>query len=153
MFINRFVVWLLTSPGHFLLSGNTAVLHIRGTRTGALYHVPVSYVKSGDTLTVVSSRDRTWWRNLRDGAPLSLQLRGANTAAHGIVLEDSAAVSDALRALVTANPRYARMLGMQLDENGDPLPTALARATADRVIVQLQLGTEAYQPPAVNLIL
>ena len=67
---------LLRSPLHRMASGSTMLITVTGRKTGARYTTPVNYVRDGSTLTVFSWRQRTWWRNLRGGAPVALRLRG-----------------------------------------------------------------------------
>ncbi|MBK6434209.1 nitroreductase/quinone reductase family protein [Candidatus Amarolinea dominans] len=61
---NSFIAWLLRSPLNSLLSSNTLLITMTGRKTGLLITTPVNYVRDGDRLWVISSRDRTWWRNL-----------------------------------------------------------------------------------------
>jgi hypothetical protein len=143
---NAFMIWLLTSPAHGLVSGNMTVLHVRGRKTDNLYHVPVNFVQVGDKIIVISSPTRTWWRNLEGGAALSLHLRGDNVSAYGTVLQNRADAADALADCIWERPALARTLRVDRDANGTPNPAALSRAVSERVVVQLQLGVAAYQP-------
>ncbi|GAA3561153.1 hypothetical protein GCM10022419_047240 [Nonomuraea rosea] len=81
LLVNPVVAWLLGTPLHDLLSEKIALLTVTGRRSGATIRLPVQYEQRGDTLTVVSSPTRRWWRNLDGGAPVRLALRG--TARHG----------------------------------------------------------------------
>lgn len=143
---NAFLIWLLTSPVHWLLSGNTTVLHVRGRKSDRLYNVPVNYVQAGDTLFIISSASRTWWRNLEGGAALSLHLRGDNVSAYGTVLKDPADAAAALADCIWERPGLARLLKVGRSPNGQPDPVGLQRAASERVVVQLHLGVATYQP-------
>lgn len=68
--------WLLRSPFHGVMSGSVMLVTVTGRKTGRTYTTPVNYVKDGDEITVVSRLDRTWWRNARGGAPVTLRVRG-----------------------------------------------------------------------------
>lgn len=70
------VTSLLRSPLHRLLSGSLLLLTVHGRRTGRSYTLPVSYSRSDDELRIVSTPDRTWWRNLRGGATVDVWLAG-----------------------------------------------------------------------------
>ena len=48
--------------------GDTRLITVTGRKTGRKYTTPVGYYQEGDTLWVISSRDRTWWRNATGGA-------------------------------------------------------------------------------------
>ena len=56
---NSFIAWLLRSPLHGLLSGNTLLITVTGRKTGRPITTPVNYVRDGDRLWVISNRDRT----------------------------------------------------------------------------------------------
>ncbi len=142
---NAFMIWLLTSPAHWLVSNNTTVLHVRGRKSDRLYNVPVNFVQTGDSLTIISSPDRTWWRNLVDGAALSLHLRGENVSAYGSVLPPAEA-AEALADCIWERPGWARILKVGRSPNGTPDPGALQRAASERVVIRLHLDVAAYQP-------
>lgn len=77
---NRLVASLLRSPLHPLCSGRLALITVTGRRTGALHTFPVGYKESAERLTipVLLAQRKLWWRNLRDGAPVRLYLRGVD---------------------------------------------------------------------------
>ncbi|WP_346109870.1 nitroreductase/quinone reductase family protein [Nonomuraea maheshkhaliensis] len=79
--MNPIAGWLLRTPLHDLLSERVALLALTGRRSGAAIRLPVRYEQRGDTLTVVSRPSRRWWRNLDEGSPVRLTLRGR--ARHG----------------------------------------------------------------------
>ncbi|MCK2217327.1 nitroreductase family deazaflavin-dependent oxidoreductase [Actinomadura sp. ATCC 31491] len=74
--LNPFVVRLLRSPLHDLVSGSVALLEVTGRRSGRLLAVPVSYRRERDVLRVLTRRSRQWWRNVRGGAPLRALVGG-----------------------------------------------------------------------------
>lgn len=76
MWYNPLLILMLRSPLHPLLSGNTLALTYTGRKSGRTYTTPVNYVRDGDRLWATSYRTRTWWRNLRNGVPVSLRLQG-----------------------------------------------------------------------------
>ncbi len=49
--VNRIVRFLLRSPLHPVLSGNTLLLTITGRMSGKQYTIPVSYIQDGDMLS------------------------------------------------------------------------------------------------------
>ena len=75
---------ILGSPLHPLLSGQLAVITVTGRRTGRRYSFPVGYRQQGDRVTIgVGWPERKhWWRNLRDGGPVRLRLRGVERTGH-----------------------------------------------------------------------
>ena len=79
-FGNLIVKLLLRSPLHRLLSGSTMLITVTGSKSGREYTTPVNYVRDGDQLTVVSRRERSWWRNVAGGAPVTVTLLGREVA-------------------------------------------------------------------------
>jgi deazaflavin-dependent oxidoreductase (nitroreductase family) len=96
---------LLRSPLHGLVSQRVMLITICGRKSGRLYTTPVNYVRDGDTITVVSRTHRTWWRNLRGGAQVTVRARGEDLKGVAeVVVDDKEAVAKALLAL---HPRYS----------------------------------------------
>jgi len=131
---NGFVKLVLRSPVHRLMSGFLMLLTCRGRRSGTEYTLPVGYHDDGDGVTVLVGRagDKTWWRNLRGGAAVSLRIRGKTVAGRAeIVTGDEAA--RLMTAYLTAMPRASEAFGIPT-ERGRPDPAAVAEAL-DRVPV------------------
>jgi len=88
---------LLRSPAHGLLSGAFMLITVTGRKTGRRYTTPVNYVRDGDLLTVLSRRKRSWWRNVRGGAPVTLRLRGKDRGAFACVAAEGTRTGPAVR--------------------------------------------------------
>jgi deazaflavin-dependent oxidoreductase (nitroreductase family) len=100
---NPFITALLRSPLHGLLSNGYMLITVTGRKTGRAYTTPVNYGRAGDTLTCLSKRDRTWWRNLRNGTPVTVLLRGEIRRGLGLVAEtDEATRAARLRQMYPA---------------------------------------------------
>jgi hypothetical protein len=84
MWFNPFMAGVLRSPFHGLLSHNTILITVCGKKTGRRLMTPVNYLRRGDELLTVSFRSRTWWRNLRGGAPVELLLAGTRRDAFAL---------------------------------------------------------------------
>jgi len=136
---NPFLIALLRSPLHGLLSQNFAVLTLTGRRSGKPVTLPVNYLRNGEALSIVSFRHRTWWRNLRGGAPVTVQLAGQTRQGHGEVFEDTEAVAAGLVAFARADPRYARYYGVTFGTDGQPHTPNLPALAAERVLVRITL--------------
>ncbi len=139
MWYNPFLIMILRSPLHPLLSGSTLVLTYTGHKSGKAYTTPVNYVRDGDRLLTTSNRQRTWWRNLRGGAPVSLRLQGREVKATGRVIENEQAVIDALFAYLSRKPGLAKYFKVSLDATGQPDRAEVARAAQPWVMIQFQL--------------
>jgi hypothetical protein len=89
---NRVIALLLRSRLHPLVSRQLALITVTGRRSGREHTLPVAYSESDRLLTipVMWPQRKLWWRNLRDGAPVRLRLRGAERTgqAHARVDDD-----------------------------------------------------------------
>jgi hypothetical protein len=72
---NNFMSWVLRSPLHGFLSNSMLLLSVTGLKTGKIYPTPVEYYEQDGFLWIITLRNRTWWRNLRRGAEVSLLLK------------------------------------------------------------------------------
>lgn len=137
---NPIVKWVLRSPLHGLLSRYFTIVTYTGRKSGGQFSVPVNYARHDDALTIVSQRERVWWRNLYGGAHVSVRLRGKERPGEAEVVTDGERVGERLLTLSRADPRYARGFGITLDADGRPTDLAqVARAARDRVAVWIQL--------------
>jgi deazaflavin-dependent oxidoreductase (nitroreductase family) len=136
MWFNNSIKPLLRSPLHGLVSRNMMLVTLKGRRSGRTYSFPVNYVQEGDTLWTVSLRERSWWRNLRGGAPVTLRLRGRDVRAEGRVSEDDQTVAEDLATLLRLAPGYARYLEVALDQASRPRQDDLLRAAQSRVVIR-----------------
>lgn len=129
---------ILASPLHGLLGDRFALVKIRGLKSGRPVTTPVNVRPDGDRYTVVSRRERVWWRNLRGGQPAVLHLNGISRPVRGEVIESAPQVADALARHVGRYPDDARSLEISLDRTGQPLHEDLQRAADTRVLVFLR---------------
>ncbi|MEW5720875.1 MAG: nitroreductase/quinone reductase family protein [Chloroflexota bacterium] len=139
MWFNPIMLFILRSPIHALLSGSTMAITCTGRKSGKALTVPTNYVRDGDKLLVTSFRRRTWWRNLRGGAPVTVRLQGRDYSGAGKAIEDAGAVAENLRAYFRRVPQWAKYSGVTLDANGEPNAESLKRAAQDKVIVEIRL--------------
>jgi deazaflavin-dependent oxidoreductase (nitroreductase family) len=107
--------------------GDSLVITVTGRKTGRLYSVPVNYSQSGDKVTIISRRDRTWWRNLRGGAEVILRQRGRDVRGRATVIEDDEGVVTALTDFTQQLSRVPRRL------------RDVREAAATRVVIHVQL--------------
>lgn len=142
MWYNPILRLLLRSPFHGLVSKSIMLLTYTRRKSGAVYTVPVSYVRDCQTLWTTSFRKRTWWRNLRGGVPVTLRLGGKNYAATGEAIEESADVVEKLKIYLTLVPSYAQYFGVNLDAENQPISDDVSRAAQERVMVRFDLQTQ-----------
>lgn len=112
MWYNSVIAWLLRSPWRGMIDKNFMLVTVTGRKSGKAITTPVNYSRDGNTLTVISQRHRTWWRNLRGGRPVIIHLQGQALRATGTVLEDDAGVTTAFAAYLVKNPQLAKYFGV-----------------------------------------
>jgi deazaflavin-dependent oxidoreductase (nitroreductase family) len=134
---NDFVKFFLRTP-LYVFMGNTMLITVTGCKTGVKYTTPVGFYRDGNFLWVISSRDRTWWRNLRGGADVELRIRGKDVKAFAVAILDEEAVATQIMEYVRHIPMSARALDVRV-ENGEPHPDDVARLAKERLFVKIRL--------------
>jgi deazaflavin-dependent oxidoreductase (nitroreductase family) len=117
---NFFVASIINTPLHPMLGKNMAVITVTGSKTGKRYSTPVNVMRDGETFTVVSLRDRTWWRNLRGGNQGLIRVAGKQLLVQGEVIENHDGVINGLNQLFRKYPTYAKYFGVHLEADGQP---------------------------------
>ncbi len=136
---NPIVILLLHSPLHSLMDKSTILITITGRKSGKKYTIPVSYVRDGDTLMMISQREHSWWKNLRGGAQVTLYLQGRILKATGEVFTDAETVANKLLLFLRQFPGYQKLMHMKLAANGQPdNPEAFQRIARNMIIVQMK---------------
>ena len=130
--------WVLRSPFHGMLSDGKMLLTVRGRRTGRLFTTPVGYYCEGDSLWVITSRDRIWWRNLQGGADVQLLLKRKLVNARAETELDDSAVEARMYEYLRRVPMAAKSLGIRI-ENGNANPEDIARTANERLFVRIAL--------------
>lgn len=133
-FLNQLPKAVLRSPLHPLMSRRYLLLSFQGRKTGRHYQLPLAYVRRDRE--VIMTTDSPWWHNLRGGRPVELQLAGRTLTGTGRAVTDDAAVGAALRALIEAQPSYARLAGVRRRPDGS---WDLDRAAQERVLIRVEL--------------
>jgi deazaflavin-dependent oxidoreductase (nitroreductase family) len=139
MWYNTFMIWLLKSPLHFLISKNILLISFAGRKSGKSYHLPVNYLRQGDILYLTSWRERRWWRNLRAGQPVTVRVQGQNLAALPSVIENDEGVAALLTTYFQIAPSLARYFRVGLDPQRKPLPADVRVAAQTRVMITLKI--------------
>ncbi len=138
-FPNRVVTAMLRSPFHGWVPG-TMLMTVVGRKSGDAITLPVNYIQQRDCITVISRRNRIWWRNLRGGRAVTLRLNGKDVKGTGTVVEDERGVAAWLTGYLEERPKRARHFKIALDENSKPNPDDLTRAAQVRVVIQITTG-------------
>ena len=133
---NDFVTFFLRTPLHVFM-GNTMLITVTGCKTGKKYSTPVGFYREGDWLWVMTSRDRTWWRNVKNGADVSLLLKGKTVNAFAEAELNDEAVQKHLLDYIRHVPMAAKPLGIRI-ENEAPNAEDITRVAKDRLFVKIK---------------
>jgi len=140
-FGNFFIKAIINSPLHFLLGDSFAVITVTGRKTGRAISTPVNVSRDEGSYTVVSMRDRSWWRNLRGDVPAQLRVGGKIFTVRGEIVEDPGAVREELQRYFQKYPDYAKYFNITLMPEGKPEPEGLQRAAEERLVIRLRPST------------
>ncbi len=136
---NPFVTWLLRSPMHGLIDKYTVLITFTGRKSGKTYTFPISYMRDGDTLMMISRREHNWWKNFRGGTEVTLYLQGHTLKARGEAFTDTEIVANKLLTFLRQFPGYQRLMHMKLAADGQPEdPEAFQRFIQSMVIIQMK---------------
>lgn len=135
---NDFMAWVLRSPFHGMLSNGMMLITVTGRKTGKTYTTPVGYYVEGESLWVITSRERKWWKNLQGGAQVKLLLK--RKPAHGIadVELDETAVEARMYEYLHHVPQAAKPMKIRVAD-GKPNPADIASTAKDRLFVKIKL--------------
>ena len=114
---NDFMSWVLRSPFHGMLSNGMMLITVTGRKTGKKYTTPVGYYEEGGYLWVITSHDRHWWRNVKDGAEVSLLLKKKPVHGFAEAILDSKAVENRMAEYLQHVPMAAKQLGIRMENN------------------------------------
>ena len=136
---NDFMSWVLRSPLHGMLSDGMMLITVTGRKTGKTYTTPVGFYEEDGYLWVVTSRDRTWWRNLQGGANVNLLLKRKPAAGFAETELDGKAVQSRMFEYVQHVPQAAKPMGIRM-ENKTPNAEDIARTAKDRLFVKIKVA-------------
>lgn len=135
---NDFMAWVLRSPFHGMLNG-MMLITVTGRKTGKKYTTPVGYYEDDGFLWIVTSRDRTWWRNLKGGAEVDLLLKRQQAEGMAEPVLEMNAVETRLLDYIKFIPQAARSFGIRI-ENGKANMEDVSRIAKDRLFVKIELS-------------
>lgn len=138
---NFFMKALINSPLHALLGDRFAVITVTGRKTGRSISTPINVSRDEGSYTVVSMRNRTWWRNLHGDAPARLRVGGKTFTVRGDIIEDPGAVREELQRYFQKYPDYAKYFNVKTTPEGKLDPNDVQRAAEERLIIRLRPST------------
>ena len=139
--INPVMRGLLNSPLHGLLSANIAILHFTGRKSGRALSTPLSYTREGDIVRLLSSQNTHWWKNFRAAQPaVELEIARKTYSGSARLLEgDSEDLRDGVQRFLAALPRDARVYGIKLDNDQQPVAASIASEAPRLILVEVHL--------------
>ncbi|HLO16035.1 MAG TPA: nitroreductase/quinone reductase family protein [Anaerolineales bacterium] len=139
MWFNPMMIWLLKSPLHGFVSTGVMLISMTGRKSGKSISTPTNYLCSGNTLWVISWRERTWWRNLRGGAKVRVLLAGRSVEGRGQIIEEEDQVAQSLFDYYRKVPQVAKYVDIGLDAANLPISADCERAAKKLVVVRINL--------------
>lgn len=136
--VNKSMKFILRSPLHPFISKYILLITFTGRKSGNSYTTPVSYSLHDGQVFIFTHAN--WWKNLCDGAPVNLRIRGREH--RGIanpVAEDKQAVANGLTAHLKKAPFDARFYDVTMDDEGNPNIEDVAQAVKSVVMIRVQL--------------
>src|SRR3990172_3932708 len=133
MWFNPIMSWVLKSPLHGMIRKGVMLVTVTGRKSGKSISTPMNYLRDGNTLWVISWRERTWWRNLRGGANIRVLLAGRGVEGRGQVIEEEKAVAQSLFDYYRKVPNVAKYVKIGLDAAGLPVSADCERAAQKMV--------------------
>jgi hypothetical protein len=102
------------------------IITVTGRKTGKKYSTPVGFYRENGILWALTSRNRTWWRNVKNGANVSLLLKKKLIKAFAQTELDKKKVEAHLVEYIQRTPMAAKSLGIRI-ENAMPNPEDIRR--------------------------
>ena len=140
MWYNSIIVAILRSPLHAMLGSTFLLITYTGRKSGKQYTVPTNFVREDDVLYVTSRRERTWWRNMLDGAPVKVRMQGRDYAATASAIADDTGVAAKLPMYLSHVPGLVKYYDVAVDADGTFEAESIARAAHVRVLVEIRLN-------------
>jgi deazaflavin-dependent oxidoreductase (nitroreductase family) len=134
---NDFMSWVLRSPLHGMLSNSMMLITVKGRKSGKEYTLPVNYYRENGNLWVLTNRDRTWWKNLQDGADVSLLLKRQAVCAFAKPELENQSVERLLSDYLKHIPQAAKPMDIRM-EKGTPNSEDIVRVAKDRLFVRIE---------------
>jgi deazaflavin-dependent oxidoreductase (nitroreductase family) len=136
--VNRTMKLILRSPAHRMVDKTVLLITFTGRKSGKTYTTPVDYSQDGDQVTIFTHA--AWWKNLRNGAPVTLRIRGRELEGLAeAVAEDKGAVAAGLSRHLRKVPSDAKYYGVTFDEHGSPRAEEVEKAALNVVMIRVRL--------------
>ena len=136
--LNKTIKFVLRSHLHGMVSKYLTLITFTGRKSGKTYTTPVSYYQQNNEVTIFTHAD--WWKNLQNGASVSLRLQGRELQGFAkAVADDKGAIAAKLTVHLKKSPFDAQFYNVTMDKRGNPLPEDVEQAVKTVTMVQVQL--------------
>jgi len=127
-----------------LMRGSLCILRYTGRRSGREYATPLSYVRDGQIVRLLSSYNTHWWRNFtNDARSVEVEIAGERLAGKArAITADGAPLREGVRAFLTALPRDASIYGIRLDDERRPREGDIEDAVGHVVLIEVALDAD-----------
>ena len=113
--VNRMMCSALRTPGlQSILGRSTAVLTFTGRRSGSQITIPVTYVRTGDRVFLMTKAVRNWWRNFAQEPAVRLRLKGVGYTGTARAVTDIDERLPLIVSFLQQRPLDARAYGVKL---------------------------------------
>ena len=134
--LNKTMKFILCSPLHGMVSKYLTLITFTGRKSGKTYTTPVSYYQQNNQVTIFTHAN--WWKNLQNGASVSLRIRGRELQGlANAVAEDKGAIAAKLTAHLKNSPFDAKFYNVTMDEHGNPVPEDVEQAVKSVTMIQV----------------
>ena len=142
---NPIVRLILRSRLYRLLSSSLLLISYRGRKSGKEYTLPVQYAQTGNYIYILPGmpEQKTWWRNLKAGAPVRVTLAGQTVAGSGKLLEPESELETIVKGFdlyLQRFPALAKSFQVGSDTTGQFNDGDLRAACAGLVMVRVDLS-------------
>lgn len=137
LLMNRLMIPLLRSPLHGIASHTLVLLSFQGRKSGKTYTFPTGYTQQGNQIEIISSR--SWWKNLRGNARVTLWLRGKKRTGEASVFYGDEIVAQALLPIARRSRQMRKLYEIELDAQGQPEEEGVRRAALATALVRVRL--------------
>ncbi len=143
--VNPLIRLILRSPLGSVWGAAPLLITYRGRKSGQEYTLPVQYAPDGNTLYIIVGmpEQKTWWRNLRGGAPVQVTLRGKTRPGYALLLQPDTDREAMVRGMELYLGRFPSMAGrhqVQRESDGRLNAADLERAATRVRMIRVEVN-------------
>ncbi|HEY7564584.1 MAG TPA: nitroreductase/quinone reductase family protein [Acidimicrobiia bacterium] len=142
---NAWMRWALKTRGiQNLIGQQLALLSFKGRRTGKLYTIVVGYHRHDDIVTIITKRQRRWWRNFETPMQVELRLAGDTYMGKAEIQTDEVETLDFMTDYLQKRPVDARAFGLAKNER---TKDKIARIIPHIVMIRIGIVPDVQRTP------